>query len=72
VVGGAVKGGQLFGTYPSLTLGGPDEIGNGNWVPTYSVDQMGATLGKWFGAGSALNEVFPRLPNFDPDIGFMV
>jgi uncharacterized protein (DUF1501 family) len=72
VVGGAVKGGNLYGTYPSLVLGGADEIGSGNWLPAVSVDQMGATLGKWFGAGSSLNDVFPRLPNFNPDLGFMV
>ena len=72
VVGGAVKGNQMYGSFPTMVLGGPEEIGNGNWVPGTSVDQMGATLGKWFGAGSALNEVFPRLPNFNPDLGFMV
>ncbi len=72
VVGGAVKGNQMYGSFPTMVLGGPEEIGNGNWVPGTSVDQMGATLGKWFGAGPALNEVFPRLPNFNPDLGFMV
>ena len=71
VVGGAVKGGAVYGSYPSLVLGANDEIGNGNWLPSTAVDQMGATLGKWFGAQSAINEVFPRLPNFDPDLGFM-
>ena len=71
VVGGAVKGNRMYGQFPTLVLGGPEEIGNGNWVPSTSVDQVGATLGKWFGAGSALNEVFPRLSNFDPDLGFM-
>ena len=72
VVGGAVKGNQMYGSFPTLVLGGPEEIGNGNWLPSTAVDQMGATLGKWFGAGAALNEIFPRLPNFNPDLGFMV
>ncbi len=71
VVGGGVKGGSIIGTYPDLTVNGPDDTGNGKWIPTTSVDQMGATLGRWFGAGSALNEIFPRLPNFTPDLGFM-
>ena len=71
VVGGAVKGGSLIGTYPNLTINGPDDTGNGKWIPTTAVDQMGATLGKWFGAGSALNEIFPRLSNFEADLGFM-
>ncbi len=72
VVGGAVNGNRIYGSFPTLVLGGPEEIGNGNWVPSTAVDQMGATLGKWFGASASLNEIFPRLPNFNPDLGFMV
>jgi uncharacterized protein (DUF1501 family) len=71
VMGGAVKGGQIYGSFPSLVLGGADDIGNGNWVPSTAVDQVGATLGKWFGASATLNEIFPRLNNFNPDLGFM-
>ena len=71
VVGGAVKGGQIVGRFPDLTVNGPDDAGDGKWIPTTSVDQLGATLGRWFGAGSTLNEVFPRLSNFDADLGFM-
>lgn len=71
VVGGAVKGGQLVGRFPELIVNGPDDAGGGKWIPTTSVDQLGATLGRWFGAASSLNEVFPRLSNFDADLGFM-
>ena len=71
VVGGAVRGGQLVGRFPDLTVNGPDDAGDGKWIPGIAVDQLGATLGRWFGAGSALGEVFPRLSRFDADLGFM-
>jgi len=71
VIGGAVKGGQIVGRYPELIVNGPDDAGDGKWIPTTSVDQLGATLGRWFGAAASLNEVFPRLSNFDADLGFM-
>jgi uncharacterized protein (DUF1501 family) len=65
VVGGAVQGGQFYGTMPDLTLGGPDDFGHGRLVPTTSADQYAATLSKWFGVADAnLNSIFTNLPNF--------
>ncbi len=74
IMGGAVKGRQVYGTYPSLTLNGPDDVGGeGRWLPTTSVDQYGATLARWFGVpASALATVFPNLGSFSSsDLGFM-
>jgi uncharacterized protein (DUF1501 family) len=74
VLGGAVNGQRMYGTYPNLTLGGPDDTGSeGRWVPTVSVEQYGATLGRWFGASNSdLEQVFPNLKRFaTPDLGFM-
>jgi len=72
VVGGAVRGGQLYGRYPDLTLNGPDDTGSGRWIPGLATDQVAATLGRWFGADDAtLADVFPNLRNFTPDVGFM-
>ena len=68
VMGGAVRGGTVYGTFPQHILNGPDDAGNrGAWIPSTSLDQYAATLGSWFGASDAdLNVVFPNLPKFTP------
>jgi uncharacterized protein (DUF1501 family) len=75
IIGDAVKGGDFFGKYPTLALGGPDDAEQrGRWIPTTSVDQYGATLAKWFGVpATELASVFPYLSRFPTsDLGFMV
>ena len=66
VMGGAVNGGALYGTYPTLGLQGPDDSGNrGTWVPSTSQDQYMAALAKWFGLAQAdMDYVFPNLKTF--------
>ena len=76
VVGGAVKGGDIYGTYPTLVLKGPDDTGsNGAWLPTTSVDQIGNTLATWFGMSSAdIDYAFPNLANWSAgqrNVGFI-
>jgi uncharacterized protein (DUF1501 family) len=73
VVGGAVKGGQLYGTMPDLTLDGPNDFGLGRLIPTTSADQHAATLARWFGAAdSDLDSIFTNLKNFSVrNLGFM-
>jgi uncharacterized protein (DUF1501 family) len=84
VMGGAVKGGALYGPFPVLGVknannnnfdSSPDQLGNGALLPTTSVDQYGATLAQWFGVSdsTALATVFPNLSNFGSrNLGFMV
>ncbi len=66
VMGGAVAGGDFYGAWPTLALGGPNDATNqGRWIPTTSLDQYGATLAQWFGVPTAnLPSVFPNLNNF--------
>jgi uncharacterized protein (DUF1501 family) len=66
IMGGAVKGGNLYGTFPNLTLAGPDDsTTRGTWVPSTSEDQYSGALAKWFGLAQAdLDYVFPNLHNF--------
>lgn len=75
VMGGAVKGGDFYGSYPTLQLNGESDAGDeGRWIPTTSVDQYGATLASWFGvADSAMSTVFPTIDNYlVRNVGFMM
>jgi len=87
VMGGAVKGKAFYGQVPPLSVGNTDapedqwHVGQGRLLPSTSVDQFGATLGRWFGASdSELLGVLPNLRNFGAaagrsdypiDLGFM-
>jgi len=74
VLGGAVNGGQIYGTYPTLALGGPNDSGlNGRWIPTTASTQYAATLASWFGVPAAsLASIFPSLSNFSTtNLGFV-
>ena len=73
VLGGAVQGGDLYGTFPTLTVNGPDDTGEGRWIPTTSVDEYAATLATWFGvSASDLSTVLPNIGRFaTSNLGFM-
>ena len=79
IVGGAVQGRKIYGTFPRIApysapgIFGPDDTGVGRWIPTTSVEEYSATLAKWFGvAPTDMNTVFPNIGRFaHPDLGFM-
>jgi uncharacterized protein (DUF1501 family) len=74
ILGGAVKGGKIYGTFPTLALGGPEDAGtNGRWVPTTASAQYAATLAQWFGLPAAdLTYVLPYINNFSTNnLGFL-
>ncbi|CAN5676963.1 DUF1501 domain-containing protein [soil metagenome] len=85
VIGGAVLGGNFYGMntsngtpYPTLLMNGPDDADSGTnargrWIPTTSVEQYAATLGRWYGLPEAdMPIVFPNIGNFPTtNLGFM-
>ena len=73
VMGGAVKGGSIYGQLPSLELDGPDAIHHGRILPSTSATQYAATLLDWIGLdNAALHDVLPTLGNFsEHDLGFL-
>ncbi|MEK8030697.1 DUF1501 domain-containing protein [Ideonella sp. DXS29W] len=82
VMGGAVKGGDIYGRIPAYGLsdgkGGfnsADQLQGGALLPTTSTEAYAATMGKWFGlSDSELLSVLPGLSawnNSQRNLGFM-
>ncbi|NVD73466.1 DUF1501 domain-containing protein [Duganella sp. BJB488] len=73
IMGGAVKGKDIYGSMPVTGLGHDLDVGSGSLLPTTSVDQYGATLASWFGlSASQIADVFPNIGNFSiRNLGFM-
>ena len=73
VLGGAVRGARFYGRMPSLAQNtnanpnaNPDDTGDGQIIPTTSVDQYAATLAAWFGVSAGdIADIFPNLHRFD-------
>lgn len=65
VMGGAVKGKEIYGTYPDLFLDNPLDVGRGRIIPTMSTDEYFAELALWFGVEkSELSLILPNISNF--------
>jgi uncharacterized protein (DUF1501 family) len=66
MMGGAVNGQRLYGTAPVIANNGPDDVGQGRLLPSTSVDQYAATLGRWMGVSdSDLLSILPNLANYN-------
>ncbi len=81
LLGGGVQGGRYFGTAPlidpvtqRMALGTAEDAGQGRLIPSTSVDQLAATLARWFGvAESNIPTLAPNLSHFgQQDMGYFV
>ena len=74
VLGGSVRGQAIYGSYPELRIGAPNDVGGGRFIPAVSSDQYVATLVRWFGLDAAsIPSIAPSIGNFaQQDLGFMV
>ena len=67
VLGGAVKGGKVYGQYPeSLAPNNELDLGRGRLIPTTSVDEYNAELAMWFGMrnNTDLVDILPNIRRF--------
>lgn len=71
VIGGDVNGNRMLGDFPEPVLGHNLDSNNGRLIPSTSVDQFAATLGRWFGlTETELDDALPGLSGFtNRDIG---
>ncbi len=72
VAGGSVAGGRVYGSFPSLALGGPSDVArNGVWTPTLGKSQYLASLGAWAGLSVAAPQARPEFGFAAPAIPFL-
>lgn len=65
VAGGAVRGGEIFGKFPTVALKSDTDVGSGRLLPTTAVSEYAGRLGKWMGLSTAdLHTVLPNLYRF--------
>ncbi len=67
VMGGSVRGQQIYGDIPEVDASHPQYTGTrARLIPTTSVEQHAAALGRWFGLDAGeLGKIFPNLNRFD-------
>ncbi len=73
IMGDAVVGNRIYGSFPTVTLKGPEDAGQGRLIPTTSVDEYAATLASWFGVSDTnMKTVLPNIDRFaHRNLGFL-
>lgn len=67
VLGGAVKGGDIYGQLLEQRLGSEWDLGGGRMIPTTANVQLFASLASWFGLSERQRlQIFPALSAFAP------
>lgn len=68
IMGDDVDGRRFYGHAPEMSSDSENLIDRGRLLPTTSIEQFGAELGRWFGATPGdLSDVFARLDRFDSE-----
>lgn len=66
IMGGAVRGRNIFGDIPPAELGHPLDAGAGRLIPSLAVEQLAEPLGRWWGlSGAEVQAALPNLGAFD-------
>jgi len=66
VMGGAVNGGDIYGTVPSFEIGSDDDYRSGRIIPTTSIEQYVSSMLNWYGLDNQqMDIVLPNMGSFD-------
>jgi uncharacterized protein (DUF1501 family) len=69
MIGGGVNGNQIYGDIPPSVLGHSQDAGNGRLIPSTSLHQFAAPMGRWFGlSDDELAQALPGLSNFESEL----
>lgn len=73
VLGGAVRGGDIYGAVPPQQLDTAWDAGAGRIIPQFANEQYFATLAQWFGLSQSQSlQLFPNLIHFNQaNLGFV-
>lgn len=67
VLGGSVVGREVYGSFSPTVFGSSVDIGQGNLLPGFAVDQYAATFARWLGVSDTdMPLVLPNIVNFSP------